>query len=152
MSAQRPFLTDEMRQQAIGTAAQPMVLEVEKGHIKGFAEAVGDPNPLWNDEAIARRSRYGGIIAPPTFLRSVRIARPQPPFDVPFDRLLDGGSEWEYFEPVRAGDRLTAMAEIADVSERSGRLGVMLFMVIEIKYTNQLDELVATQRNTIIRY
>ncbi len=152
MATRSPFLTEEMRQRAIGIESKPAVVEVEKGAIKRFAEAVGDPNPLWNDEAAARKSRYGGPIAPPTFLRSIRLERPELPFDVPFTRLLDGGSEWEYFEPLRAGDRITAVAQIADVSERAGRLGPMLFIVIEMAYTNQLGELVATQRSTSIRY
>ena len=152
MATESAFLTDEMRQRAIGIEGKPATLEVEKGAVRKFAEAVGDPNPLWNDEGAARKSRYGGLVAPPTFLRSVHHERPQLPFDFPFTRLLDGGSEWEYFGPVRVGDRITAVARIVDVSERSGRMGTMLFIVSEITYTNQFDELVATQRNTLISY
>ena len=152
MSSQDPFLTEEMRRDAVGIEGKPSVLDVEKGAIQRFAEAVGDPNPLWNDEGQARKSRYGGVLAPPTFLRSVRPEAPSLPFGVPFERLLDGGSDWEYFEPVRAGDRITAVVRIADVSQRSGRLGPMLFTVTETTYTNQLGEVVATQRSTSIGY
>ena len=152
MVTQSSFLSQEMRQKAIGVRTGPAVVEVEKGAIKRFAEAVGDPNPMWNDEAAAQKGRYGGMVAPPTFLRSITLERPSLPFDVPFDRLLDGGSEWEYFEPVRPGDRVSAVAEIVDVSEKSGRFGTMLFTVIVTTYTNQLDVVVATQRSTMIRY
>ena len=152
MATLSPFLTPEMRQKAIGVEGEPSVLEVEKGAIRRFAEAVGDPNPLWTDEASSRKSRYGGLIAPPTFLRSVGLERPKLPFRIPYSRLLDGGSDWEYFEPVRVGDRVTAVARIVDVSERSGRLGTMLFIVAVITYTNQLNEVVATQRTTSISY
>ena len=62
MATGTPFLTEEMRQKAVGTVSGPAVLEVEKGAIKRFAEAVGDANPLWNDEASARKSRFGGIL------------------------------------------------------------------------------------------
>ena len=152
MATESPFLTEEMRQKATGIESEPTVLEVEKGAIKRFAEAVGDPNPLWSDEAEARKSHYGGVTASPTFLRSARVGRPELPFDVPFERLLDAGSDWEYFEPVRVGDRITAVARITDVSERAGRLGTMLFTVVEMTYTNQFNAVVATQRNTSIRY
>jgi hydroxyacyl-ACP dehydratase HTD2-like protein with hotdog domain len=74
------------------------------------------------------------------------------PFDLPFTRTLDGGSEWEYFEPIRVGDTITAKAHVADIIERSGRLGPMLITTIEHTYTNQLDEVVATQLTTYIRY
>ncbi len=146
------FVTEEIRQQAVGTEGPPEIVEVEKGAIRQFAEAVGDANPLWNDEVSARKSRYGGIVAPPTFLRTARAAVPELPFKNPFQRLLDGGSEWEYFEPVRPGDRITAITRISDLSERAGRLGQMMFVVFEITYTNQLDQMVAVQRSTLIWY
>ena len=146
------FLTEEMRQQAIGSESEPKVLEVEKGAIIKFAEAIGDDNPVYNDEAAARASKYGGLIAPPTFLRSAVSARPDLPFDVPFDRVLDGGSDWEYFQPVRPGDRITAVSRIEDINERNGSIGLMLIQTIVITYTNQFDQVVATQTSTSIRY
>ena len=151
MASENTFLTDEVRQRALGLQSGPATLEVEKGAVARFAEAVGDPSPLYNDEAAARKTRLGGLVAPPTFLRSLRLERPTLP-DAPFERLLDGGSDWEYFEPVRVGDRVTGVVRIADLWERSGRLGTMLFTVLEFTYTNQLGELVATQRNTLIYY
>ena len=152
MSTSEPVLTEEMRQQAIGRESDPLTTEVERGAITMFARAIGDDNPLFNDDAAARRSRYGGLIAPPTFLRSVGSLRPQLPFELPFTRLLDGGSDWEYFEPIRPGDRVTSVARITDISERSGRLGTMVFMTVVFTYRNQLDQVVATQTNTSIRY
>ena len=152
LSTPATFLTEEMRQQAIGVASQPVTIEVEKGHIQRFAEAIGDPNPVYNDEAAARKSGYGGLIAPPTFLRSVRGVNLELPFELSFSRRLDGGSDWEYFQPVRPGDRITAVARVAELTERTGRLGVMVFMTTITTYTNQFDEVVATQTNTLIAY
>ncbi len=152
MSTASSFLTEEMRQQAIGRESAPKTIEVEKGAIIKFAEAIGDENPVYNDEAAARASRYGGLIAPPTFLRSVVVGRPDYPFDIPFERLLDGGSDWEYFEPVRPGDRITAVSRIEDINERNGRIGLMLISTIITTYTNQFGQVAATQTNTSIRY
>ncbi len=151
MSSENTFLTEEIRQRALGVQSGPATLDVEKGAVARFAEAVGDPSPVFNDEAAARKTRLGTLVAPPTFLRSLRLERPTLP-DAPFDRVLDGGSDWEYFEPVRVGDRITGIVRIADLSERSGRLGTMLFMVLEYTYTNQFGERVATQQNTLIYY
>jgi len=152
VSTSAALLTEEMRQQAIGLESDPVTLEVEKGAIINFARAIGDDNPLFNDETAARRSRYGGLIAPPTFLRSVGFISPQIPFEIPLGRLLDGGSDWEYFEPVRPGDRITAVGRITDISERTGRLGVMVIMTVVFTYRNQFDQMVATQTSTSIRY
>jgi acyl dehydratase len=141
-----------MRRQAIGLESAPVRLEVEKGAIIKFAQAIGDDNPLFNDEAAARKTCYGGLLAPPTFLRSLGQLRPEMPFDLPFHRVLDGGSDWEYFQPVRPGDRITAVARITDLRERSGRLGLMVISTIVTTYRNQFDEVVATQTNATIRY
>jgi acyl dehydratase len=141
-----------MRRQALGQKSPPVQVEVEKGAIIKFAQAIGDDNPLFNDEAAARKSSYGGLVAPPTFLRSLGQVYPQVPFDLPFHRLLDGGSDWEYFQPVRPGDRITGVAQITDVIERTGRLGLMIISTIVTTYRNQFDEVVATQTNTLIRY
>ena len=152
MAPDTPFLTDDMKRQTIGLETIPVSMEVEKGHIARFAEAIEDANPLYIDEAAARRNRHGGIIAPPTFLRSMRRERLDMPFDSPFKRFLDGGSQWEYFEPVRVGDLITSVNRVTDISERQGRLGTMIFLTTVTTYTNQLDQVVATQTGTMISY
>ncbi len=78
--------------------------------------------------------------------------RPELPFELPFDRLLDGGSDWEYFQPVRPGDWITAVSRLTDLQERPGRMGLMILMTSLITYRNQFDEVVATQTSTSIRY
>ena len=152
MTTPPSVLTPEMREQAIGTETEPLTMEVEPGAIIKFAQAIGDENPLWNDPAAARKTRYGGLIAPPTFLRNLRLERPELPFDSSFSRVLDGGSDWEYFQPVRPGDRITAVSKIEDITERTGRLGVMIITTTVTTYTNQLDQVVATQTSNGIRY
>ena len=148
---QESAITPEMRA-AIGVESEPRTSEVEKGAIIKFAEAIGDTNPIYNDEAAARESRYGGLIAPPTFLRSMNPGPLKVDARSPYSANLDGGSEWEYFEPVRPGDRITVTTKIADLYERAGRLGNMMFLVRETNYVNQFGNTVATQRTTGISY
>lgn len=142
----------EALKKLVGVESPPVMYEVEKGHIKRFAQAIGDSSPLWTDEAQARKGHNGGIIAPPTFLRAFEPAPFPENVKSPYSRVLDGGSEWEYFEPVRPGDRITVVQRFIDVAERAGRMGPMLFMVREMRYTNQFGQLVATQRATGISY
>jgi len=139
----------------IGKESQPTTWEVEKGWIQRFAEAIDDPNPLWSDEKFARKTRYGGIIAPPTFPAALRNEEAMKMFfeiDIPQKRVLNGGNELEFFQPIRPGDRITVTAKLVDVREREGRMGKMLFLIQEVTYTNQFGEVVAVGRNTIIRY
>lgn len=148
---QQSVITDEMRA-AIGVESEAVTYVVERGAIVRFAEAIGDPNPLYRDEQAARRTRYGGIIAPPTFLRSTRPSPAKPVFPMPYSGVLDGGSEWEHFEPVRPGDRISVSIRIVDILERPGSLGNMLFIVRENRYVNQFGVVAAVERDTEIYY
>ena len=135
---------------SIGTESDPITWEVETGEIVRFAEAIGDPNPIYSDESYARNTKYGGIIAPPTFLHAYGAS--QLDFEVPDGVGVDGGSDWEYFDHVRPGDRITVTSKLTDIFEKKGKVGKMLFIVREISYTNQLGVLVAKRLSTGIYY
>jgi hypothetical protein len=142
-----------LQEKYVGFESPPLIMEVERGHIKAFAEAIEDPNPLWNDENVARQKLSTGMMAPPTFLRFIRTERLQElPEDFPYNRSLDGGSQWEYFESVKPRDRIKAVTTVTDLYKKSGKLGEMIFVLTTTTYTNQFNKLVATQSNTSIRY
>ena len=117
--------------------------EIEKGMVRRFAEAIDDPNPLWQE------------VAPPTFpsaimhkelLHQVFTAR------CPLTRILNGGSELEYYRPIKIGDVISVTGKLANLRKREGKDGKVLFMVIEISYNNQRGEVVARGRNNFTRY
>jgi acyl dehydratase len=134
----------------IGVRGPAVSHRIELGAIRRFVEAVGDDNPLYTDAEYARRTRFGGIIAPPTFLCTLRTGGVMP--QLAFGRLtLNGGNEYEWYRPVRPGDVITAQATLVDVRAVDGRGGAMLILTSEIRYTNQDNELVAVGRATGIR-
>ncbi|MCH2522606.1 MAG: MaoC family dehydratase [SAR202 cluster bacterium] len=151
MPEENTIIPESLRN-AIGVESDPITYEIEKGHIARFAEAIGDENPLYSDEIKARNSKYGGIIAPPTFYRALRPGSLPETAESPFTRNLDAGSDWEYFEPIRPGDRITVTIKLADVVEREGRLGKMIIITRETRYENQLGQIVATQKTNGISY
>ena len=51
----------------IGVESEPIEYQIDAGSIKLFADSIMDPDPLYCDEEYARKTGYGGIIAPPTF-------------------------------------------------------------------------------------
>ena len=151
MPEENTIIPESLRN-AIGVESDPITYEIEKGHIARFAEAIGDENPLYSDEIKARNSKYGGIIAPPTFYRALRPGSLPETAESPFTRNLDAGSDWEYFEPIRPGDRITVTIKLAAVVEREGRLGKMIIITRETRYENQLGQIVATQKTNGISY
>jgi acyl dehydratase len=160
MAQAESLISEEMRAQ-IGVESAPRSFVVEAGNIAHFARAIDDPNPIYTDEAYARKTPYGGIIAPPTFFRAAGYALqgPGPRREAPQGggggggapaggTGLDGGSEWEFHEPVRPGDVITVVSKLVDLQQREGRAGAMIIRRTETSYTNQHGQLVAKQFGT----
>ena len=124
----------------IGAPGPTATATVEAGHLRRFAEAIGDPNPRWLVEA------------PPTYLVSLGSASIHLEEAEEYGKgWLNGGNRFEYFEPVKVGDRITATGKVADAYEKSGSSGDMLFIVFETEYVNQHGRTVARLRGTMIR-
>jgi len=150
------IITDEMKA-AIGVDSEPSVYEIEAEPIRRWAEAIGDSNPLYHDEAYAKSKGFRSLIAPPGFIANYAFpvksgGGGRRSFRSPFARMLNGGNEYEFFKPIQAGDTITATSNIADLREREGRLGKMLFIISETTYKNQDGEIVAKARGTGISY
>jgi acyl dehydratase len=136
--------------------------EVTKKDIRRYAQAIGDPNPLYHDEAYAAGTRHGGIIAPPLFCHAlafedVPIEQLRPDglpseLDVPLptQRAVGGGSTFDVGVPVRPGDVITAHKVIEDIYRKSGRSGDLVFVVLDTTYTNQNGEVVAHERGSFV--
>jgi len=137
-------------QRYVGMAGPANSRVIEAGAIRRFVEALGDTNPLYVDPEYARQTRWGGVIAPPTFLCTISAPLDMP--DLGYGRInLNGGTSYEWYRPVRPGDVITAQASVVEVCGVQGGSGSMLIMVRSIRYTDQDGRLVAEGRGTGIR-
>lgn len=157
---QDSLITDEARAM-IGKEMKPLAGEVYAKEIRRFCYAVGDLNPLYLDEEAARKSKQGGIVAPPMFF-DIPTAREFPQEELKVDGLpmagirpplkvmrnMAGGDEVEFFKPMRPGDKITRVSKIVELFEKDGRTGRLVFTVFEHRYTNQDGELTAIVRQT----
>lgn len=141
----------DLDQSLIGLTGPQYVFEVEKRHIRQFAEAIGDSNPLYVDEEYAKSTIYGGIIAPPSFPVAI-VADSGQGVELPLDysRMLHGEQEFIYHRPIRAGDRLSCQMKVTDVYEKEGKNGPMQFLVMDTEMKDQEGELVVISRTNII--
>jgi acyl dehydratase len=131
---------------------QPHVTEVTRDSLRHWALGIGDENPLWLDEAYASSSRWGGIVAPGSFLYA-------------FDRVVSGyvsglpgihamfaGTDWNWFAAIRLGDRIIAEPVLKDLldleSEFSGRAVKQTY---EVTFRNQDGTLVCRADSWCIR-
>ena len=136
----------------IGKEFDRYIYEVTKDEITEFAQSVGETNPLYTDEGYANTTPYGGIIAPPTFCVAFRSRANLPDLKLSYGkRGFDGGKECRLLKPIRPGDTITGVDRIAEVYEKTGRSGSMIFIIRESEFTNQHGETVAIVRQSLIR-
>lgn len=152
-------VTDEMLERArsrIGVErayVNPWNDEVTRAASRHWAWGIGDPNPLWWDQAYGKSSSYGSIIAAPTFLYSTNVGPLWHPgttsrgAGLPGLHGLETGHSWEWYRPVQIGDIITATSCLKDIVEkpRSSYTERMFQRFTEIKYTDDQGDLVATQ-------
>ena len=130
-----------------------------------YAIAVGDLNPIYFDDTAARAAGYPGIVAPPNFLTSVLGWEAGPAEGDLLDdgteakllvpeirglRLMGGGHELTFGQPIRPGDVVTARRKLVDLYQREAKFGLLTFSVSDIVYTNQRGEHLVTCRETVI--
>jgi acyl dehydratase len=137
--------------------------DVTKKDIRRYAQAIGDLNPLYRDEEYAKNTRYGKIIAPPLFCHSfafedvpasqLRADGLPIELDVPLpvERAIGGGSKFEMGVPISFGDEIKVTRKIVDVYNKTGRTGLLYFIVIDTTYENQNGEMVAREKATYIQ-
>jgi acyl dehydratase len=145
---------EELRNR-IGVELQLGTYEIEKGMIRKFAQAVDDPNPLWQSEEYASKSNYRGIVAPPTFTIAIGFELFQEQALGPLfleETVVNGGTELEQFQPIRPGDVISVSTKIANVYEHEGKKGKRRYVNFETSYHNQRSELVARWRTIAISY
>jgi acyl dehydratase len=112
--------------------------------------SVGDDNPLFSDADYARRTRWGRVIAPPTFLYTVDSGIVAP--GLRGIQWIFAGSRFEHFKPVHAGDTITAMARLIDVQVKEGsKVARYVNQVGEVLYHNQHGDLVTRYEGDIFR-
>jgi len=143
-----------MDKNVAGKSFAPYEFRVERGKIKEFADAVGDPNPVYRDLEAAKKAGFPGIPAPPTLLRTFlyETTDSRDALQVKdWSYIVHGEQEFEYLKPVIAGDVLTAQDKIVDITEKeSKRAGKLQIAVIETTFVNQRGETVQIARRSLV--
>lgn len=150
----KSYISDELSG-LLGTELGRADYDIEKGMIRRLAESTLDENPSYQDCEESRAGPHGGMIAPPAIVWPII-----PPemdwyatqYDFPLKRLLNAGFEQEFFRPIRPGDRLTGVLTLAELEEKEGRIGHMVFFHFDVVWTNQRAEKVMTLRQTFIKF
>lgn len=154
------LLNDELKQWIGREVTYYAPDEIGRAAIRYFALALQDENPMYRDDEFAQHSRFGGIIAPPTLVCETNQYMVMLPdaegyvghvwrLPIPAGRMIRVANEYEFVLPVRPTDRITATWRLTDIGERSTRLGSMLFVESDVRYSNQHGQLLALNHETV---
>ena len=127
--------------QAVGKTYEPTLYAVGREKIREYARAVGETNPVYLDLDAARAAGYDDLVAPPMFAvvyggPAVGPALFDPEVGLDFARMVHGGQEFEWGPLVIAGDEISTVVSVKEISERDGRG----FYIFESRSTNQRGE------------
>ena len=127
-----------VKTEAVGKTYPPAVYAVGREKVREFAHAVGETDPVHLDVEAARAAGFADVVAPPMFavVYCAAVMGPaifDPEVGINLAAMVHGGQEFQWGEPVVAGDEITTTAEVKDVSERNG----MGFYVFETVSRNQ---------------
>ena len=150
---------------------------LEREMLRRFVQAIMDRDPLYYDEAHARATRFGGLVAPPLYpVHAFRTPADGPdplvsvqkdpdadgtegndgvlfglePIQSPFKRLLNGGNEIEFFRCLAVGETCVAQARYANVVLKEGRSGQMLMVDVETEFRTEAGDMLLVNRQTLI--
>jgi acyl dehydratase len=112
--------------------------EVGREKIREYARAVGETNAVHHDPDAARAAGFSNVVAPPMFcvVYSAPAMGPavlDPELGINLMMMVHGSQEFEWGEPVVAGDTITTKVTVRDLYEKDGKE----FYVWESESTNQ---------------
>jgi acyl dehydratase len=138
---------DELRERIglkIGATAEPWCHEATRDNIRHYAHGIGDDNPLWCDPDYAAKTKYGGLIALPSFLFSTSRIVSGYVGGLPGVHAMWSGADWEWHKPVHRNDTIRTEAYLKDLIEHQTRFaGRAVQQVYHVDFFNQDGDKVA---------
>lgn len=136
----------------ITNTVEPWNYEATRDAIRHYAHGIGDDNPLWCDPEYAKNTKYGDVIALPSFMFTT-------------SRIISGycgglsgvhamwaGADWNWHKPVKRNDTITTEAYLKDLVEHQTKFAGRAFQQIyHVDFYNQNGDLVADADSWVFR-
>lgn len=126
----------------IGSQSEPQTFEITPEAVAQFIEATGDPAAT----NVTRDPSYVPLTFPTTF----RLGVPGLGLDGSKMQLIHGEQAYQYTRRLRVGEKLTCIARVLDIREKSGRSGSMTFVTSEIEGRDEQGQIAFSGRSTLI--
>lgn len=136
----------------IENTVEPWNYEASRDAIRHYAHGIGDDNPLWNDPAYAEKTKYGTIVALPSFLFSTNRIISGYSGGLSGVHAMWAGSDWVWHKPVLRNDTINSVAYLKDLVEHQTKFAGRSFQQIyHVDFYNQHGDMVAEADSWVFR-
>ena len=136
----------------ITDSLEPWNYEATRDAIRHYAHGIGDDNPLWTDPAYAAKTKYGTIVALPSFLFSTNRIVSGYCGGLSGIHAMWAGADWNWHKPVLRNDSITTEAYLKDLVEHQTRFAGRSFQQIyHVDFFNQHGDKVADADSWVFR-
>lgn len=136
----------------IENTIEPWNYEATRDAIRHYAHGIGDDNPLWCDPEYAKNTKFGDVVALPSFMFTT-------------SRIISGycgglsgvhamwaGADWSWHKPVMRNDEIRTEAYLKDLVEHQTKFAGRSFQQIyHVDFYNQHGDLVADGDSWVFR-
>ncbi len=131
--------------------------ECTRDNLRHLAQGNGDLNPLYYDEEYANKTRWGGVIAPPTFIHCTGTDMPQKEARKRTAGALRGiqalysGDDCYYYRPIRPGDFVWRTGYLYDAQLKKSQFSGQTVFTWHLQVmANQKGELLCVKKTLVI--
>jgi acyl dehydratase len=128
----------------ITDTVEPWNHEATRDGIRHYAHGIGDDNPLWCDPEYAEKTRFGTVVALPSFLFTTSRIVSGYVGGLSGVHAMWAGADWTWHAPVLRNDAITTEAWLKDIIEHETKFaGRAMQQIYHVNFFNQRGEQVA---------
>ncbi|MBS0638363.1 MAG: MaoC family dehydratase N-terminal domain-containing protein [Acetobacteraceae bacterium] len=128
----------------IENTLEPWCHEATRDNIRHYAHGIGDDNPLWCDPAYAAKTRFGGIVALPSFLFTTSRIVSGYVGGLPGVHAMWAGADWTWHKPVYRNQEISTEAWLKDLVEHQTKFaGRAVQQIYHVRFFDDEGDLVA---------
>jgi acyl dehydratase len=132
------------KDQRIENTAEPWCHEATRDNIRHYAHGIGDDNPLWCDPGYAAKTRFGDIVALPSFLFTTSRIISGYVGGIPGVHAMWAGADWIWHKPVLRNQAISTEAWLKDLIEHDTKFaGRAIQQIYHVNFFNPAGDLVA---------
>lgn len=105
----------------IENTVEPWCYEATRDNIRHYAHGIGDDNPLWCDPEYAKTTKFGDVIALPSFLFSTSRIISGYVGGLPGVHAMWSGADWTWHKPIMRNTEVRTVAFLKDLVEHDTR-------------------------------